>query len=313
MAARSLLSHTTQPWRGIVNARYTFAMGELPCRMRPQRSRRWHHDALDHDQVALRSLWADRMRSILAMLGIIIGVGAVIFVLSLVAAAKADMMGRINAMGTNLLVVSPGQRNRRRHVGYAAESHCRRRRGTAGEDPADPRPRARRARQRPGQADGEELGTSLMGTSVTYFPIRSFEVAKGRLFNDADCDAMSRVAVIGATTATDLFGTDEPCNQVIKLNSINFRVIGVLKSKGDQGWFNPDDQVLVPYTVAMKQIVGVDHLNEIDIRANNEADLDNIMDREPPSCCASAITSRKTRTTTSASATRRRCSRPPTA
>ncbi len=231
-------------------------------------------------KVALRSLWANRMRSILAMLGIIIGVGAVIFVLSLVAAAKADMMGRITAMGTNLLVVSPGQR------GTGGVMSGTQQNLTADDAEAllakipqirDLAPVVR------GNVQAKRLAknsrTSLMGTTVTYFPIRSFEVEKGRLFNDADCDAMSRVAVIGATTATNLFGTEEPCNQVIKLNSINFRVIGVLKSKGDQGWFNPDDQVLVPYTVAMKQIVGVDHLNEIDIRANNEADLDTIMDR----------------------------------
>ncbi len=230
-------------------------------------------------KVALRSLWANRMRSVLAMLGIIIGVTAVIFVLALVAAAKANMMGRISAMGTNLLVVSPGQR------GTGGVMSGQQQNLTLDDAEAlikkvsqirDLAPVVR------GSVQAKHLGknarTSLMGTSVTYFPIRNFEIEKGRLFNDAECDAMSRVAVIGSTTAENLFGQEAACNEFIKLNGINFRVIGVLKSKGDQGWFNPDDQVLIPYSVAMKQVVGIDYLNEIDIRANSETELATIQD-----------------------------------
>jgi ABC-type antimicrobial peptide transport system permease subunit len=76
---------------------------------------------------------------------------------------------------------------------------------------------------------------------------------------------MARVVVIGPTTAENLFGRDEPVGETIKLKGINFQIIGVLKSKVDQGWSNPDDQALIPVTTAMKQVMGVERLREIDV------------------------------------------------
>ncbi len=86
------------------------------------------------------------------------------------------------------------------------------------------------------------------------------------MFTDFDVDHWNRVAVLGPVTATNLFGFSDPLGQTIKINGINFPVIGVLKSKGDQGWFNPDDQVIVPYTVDMHVLMGVDYLREIDVQ-----------------------------------------------
>src|SRR5260370_779991 len=83
-------------------------------------------------------------------------------------------------------------------------------------------------------------------------------IGRGATFTEADVDRMGRVAVLGPATAENLFGVEEPVGQAVKLNGVNFRVTGLLKSKGDQGWFNPDDQVVVPYTTAMKQILGVE-------------------------------------------------------
>jgi putative ABC transport system permease protein len=227
-------------------------------------------------KVALRSLWANRLRSVLAMLGIIIGVSAVIVVLSLVAGARQSVLGRISALGTNLLVITPGQRGMGGVVSGVQQNLVL-------ED-------AQALLKIPGVRDvapvvrgnvqvkyyNKNARTNLIGTSVTYFPIRAYEVEHGRLFGDAQEDAMARVAVLGPVTAQNLFGGEDPLNEMIKVNGINFRVIGVLKAKGDQGWFNPDDQVLVPCTTAMKQLLGLDHLQEIDIRAESEEDLDRI-------------------------------------
>src|SRR5438034_455395 len=81
------------------------------------------------------------------------------------------------------------------------------------------------------------------------------------------------VAVLGPVTVENLFGAGDAVGQTVKINGINFRVTGVLKSKGDQGFFNPDDQILIPYTTAMKQLFGVDYVKEIDIQAQDNADL----------------------------------------
>jgi putative ABC transport system permease protein len=117
---------------------------------------------------------------------------------------------------------------------------------------------------------------TVLGTSITYFGVRSFEVERGRAFTEGEVERAMRVAVLGPATAESLFGTDDPLGQTVKLNGINFRVLGVLKSKGDQGWFNPDDQVIVPYSVAMKQLFGLNYLREVDVQAAEDADLDDV-------------------------------------
>jgi putative ABC transport system permease protein len=114
---------------------------------------------------------------------------------------------------------------------------------------------------------------TITGTGPTYFAIRSFTVERGRPFTDSEAERLARVAVIGPTTAGNLFDTDEPLGQAIKLNGVNFTVIGVTKAKGDQGYANPDDQVLIPYSTAMKQVFGVDYLREVDIQAADGADI----------------------------------------
>ena len=101
---------------------------------------------------------------------------------------------------------------------------------------------------------------------------------------------------------------DDPLGETIKVNGINFRVIGVLKAKGDQGWFNPDDQVIVPYTTAMKQLFGVDYLREIDIQAADGARPDRGRRRtSTPLLRKRHRLQPGDRRTTSTSATRRTC------
>jgi putative ABC transport system permease protein len=124
----------------------------------------------------------------------------------------------------------------------------------------------------------KNTGTSMLGTSITFFPIRAFELDKGRLFSDGEADNMAHVAIIGPVTATNLMGEDNPVGATVKINGLNFQVVGVTKSKGDQGWYNPDDQVVIPYTTAMKQLLGLDYLREVDVQCTQEADLNTVQD-----------------------------------
>mgnify|MGYP001087921827 CR=1 FL=1 len=228
-------------------------------------------------KVALKTLLSNKLRSVLAMLGIIIGVGAVISMLALAAGARSQVMGRITAMGTNLLVVRPGQ-HRRGGVRSGSRQNL-----TLEDAEAIVNEVAGVAEVAPVVTGGAQLkyynqntSCNVVGTSITYFPIRSFEVEKGRCFTEVESEQMAKVAVIGPATAETLFGTADPLGETIKLKGINFRVVGVLKSKGDQGWFNPDDQALVPYSTAMKQLFGTDSLREVDISAEEGADLDEV-------------------------------------
>jgi putative ABC transport system permease protein len=106
-------------------------------------------------------------------------------------------------------------------------------------------------------------------------------VEHGEAFTELDVERNARVALLGPVTAENLFGVQDAVGQTVKINGINFTVNGVLKGKGDQGFFNPDDQILIPYTTAMRQVFGsttsnVNAVREIDIQAADGADLDKL-------------------------------------
>ncbi|HEX4053798.1 MAG TPA: ABC transporter permease [Tepidisphaeraceae bacterium] len=228
-------------------------------------------------KVAFKSLMANKLRSVLAMLGIIIGVAAVIAMLAIGTGAEQQILDRISAMGTNLLIVRPAPR------------------GTAGvisgtqlnltDD--DARAIIKKIDHIHALAPvvgrsfqikflNQNTNTQVLGTAPTYLPIRDFEIGTGKMFTDFDVDHWNRVAVLGPVTAANLFGFSDPVGQTIKINGINFRVTGVLKSKGDEGWYNPDDQIIVPYTVAMHVLQGVTYLREIDVQCEAGSDLDSV-------------------------------------
>ena len=228
---------------------------------------------------ALRCLYAHKLRSFLAMLGIIIGVGAVISMLALGAGARQQIMARVTAMGTDLLVLRPGQRGSR---GVASGTQQNLTLDDA-EAIIDTVPGVHQvAPVVRGTAQlkfyNKNSRTSVIGTAITYFGIRSFEVEKGRPFTELEAERMARVAVLGPTTVKDLFEDGDPIGETIKIKGINFQVVGVLKGKGDQGWVNPDDQAIVPYSTAMKQLFGLDHVQEIDIQASDGIDLTDVQD-----------------------------------
>ncbi len=226
-------------------------------------------------KVALRSLVANKLRSVLAMLGIIIGVWSVISALALAAGAQKKVVDQMSSLGTNVLMVTPGQR------------------GTGGVITGNQQnlkiadalailkiPQVSRvAPVVRGSVQVRHFNknsrTSLLGTSPTYFAVRNFRVEMGVPFSDADIEAAARVAVIGPTTARNLFGADYAwaLGEMIQVNGVAYRVKGILLAKGDQGWFNPDDQVIIPYSTAMKQVLGIDYFNEIDISAVDESRL----------------------------------------
>jgi ABC-type antimicrobial peptide transport system permease subunit len=214
----------------------------------------------------LKSLWANKMRSLLAMLGIIIGVMAVIAMLAIGAGAQNLITARFQSMGTNLLFIRPAQKGTGGVVTGVAQNltvddalALTRVPGVSAVSPVVQ-----------GNVQAKYLNqnsrTSVNGVSVPYFEIRNFEIEKGRAFTEGEAESMARVAVIGPNVASNLFGTEEPVGKTIKMNNINYTIVGVLKSKGDSGFNNPDDQALIPYTTAMKIMFGLDYLREVDVQ-----------------------------------------------
>ena len=230
-------------------------------------------------KVAFKSLLANKLRTFLAMLGIIIGVGAVISMLAMGAGAQKRVMERIASMGRNLLVVRPGQHGLRgRMLDTSQRLRVADAKAILDQVPGvyQVAPVVRGNSQL--KYFNKNTRSNVIGSSMTYFPIRNFEIERGRSFTEGEVERMARVAVLGPTTAENLFGESNPVGETIKIKGINFSTVGVTKAKGGRGRHNPDDQVIVPYTTAMKQLLGRDHLNEINIQATDNGNLEKVQE-----------------------------------
>ena len=226
-------------------------------------------------KVAFRSIAANKLRSFLTMLGVIIGVAAVIAMLGLGAGTKEVITATVRAMGANLLVIRPGARMSGGVRGAGADRDL-----TLEDGQAILREIAEVVMVSPEVSDfgqvkymNKNTRTRILGQAVTFFKARNFDIARGSRFTEQDVERQARVAVLGPETATDLFGDMDPIGETIKIKGINFRVIGVTKAKGDQGWMNPDDQVIIPYLTAMRQILGRDRLNALYVTVSDKADM----------------------------------------
>lgn len=231
-------------------------------------------------KVAIRSLLANKLRSFLAVLGIIIGVGAVIAMLSIGAGARESMVSRLESMGTNLLMVRPGQRGGPGGVRSVMQQTLTPEDAQAILDEVPDVYAVAPVVQGRAQVKyfDENANINVVGTATTYFEARNFQLAQGRKFTDGELDNLARVAIIGPATVENLLGADDPLSATIKVDGLNFRVIGVTVPKGDQGWFNPDDQVIIPFTTAMQVLIGTDYLNEINIQGETGSDLSKIQE-----------------------------------
>jgi len=227
-------------------------------------------------KIALASLLANKLRSLLTMLGVIIGVGAVIAMLSLGTGFGEVISGQIGKLGTNVLYIRPGQRG----MGMVTMVQTL----TPEDGEAIVAIDGVRAVSPWSMGSGEiKVGNRntnaaiITGGSPAFLLTQSYELARGRMFTDAEVRRQARVAVIGPKTAEDLFGQRNPVGQVIKIRGISFDVIGLLEPKGDLGRFNADDQAILPYTTAMRQLPPRrDYVQAIVIDAFRQEDLDRI-------------------------------------
>ena len=233
--------------------------------------------------VALGALRANKLRSFLTMLGVVIGVGAVIAVVALGRGAQQSVNARISALGTTLLTVMPGQVVR---GGVAAEtdravltiSDAR-----ALEDANSPlitavQPEMSRNFQI--QHLTVNTNTQVIGTTANYPDVRKYRLAAGRFFTEVEDKESRRVVVLGATAAENL-GSVLPgdlVGQNVRLRGIQFEVIGVFAPKGATGGFgNPDDQALIPLGTAQFRVFGTDRIRQIGVLAASEEKIPNAM------------------------------------
>jgi putative ABC transport system permease protein len=215
---------------------------------------------MESTRIALRSLSANKLRSALTMLGIIIGVAAVIALMGVGRGASKAIDSQINSMGTNLLFVSPGSTssNGVKSAQGSAQTLTYED-ALALNDPANLPAVAAVApsAQAFGQVvfQGNNVNTPIMGVTADYGPVRNYTVQQGDFITQANVQAKQAVAVLGANVASTLFtGGQDPIGQSIRINNIPFKVVGILTAKGGSGFGNQDDMVAVPITTAMSRL-----------------------------------------------------------
>lgn len=235
---------------------------------------------------ALENLNANKMRSILTVLGIVIGVAAVIAMLSIGRGAQASITSQIESIGTNLVYVSPGSTN---------ESGVRSASGSAGTLTLDD---ANALEDLPNVEavasvtnsfvqivyQGLNTNTRLMGVTPGYAAVSSLTLADGEFISDSEQSARSLVVVLGSSVADTLFGgSTGAVGQRVRLNGQSYKVIGVLASKGGTGFMNQDDQVFVPLSTALYRLVGGSRyrgssvISQITVKASSANVVDQVV------------------------------------
>ena len=229
--------------------------------------------------MAWASLIANKMRSILTMLGIIIGVAAVIALVSIGNGVKQDIQNSISSLGSNLLMVMPGAPR------------------TPGVRPSQGSMKSLKVSdyQAISKLDGVKAAspytansyvtiyqsknwtTTVSGVSSNFQDVNNWTMAEGRFISSKNVENRERVAVVGQTVVKNLFAGEDPVGKEIRVKNIPFRVIGVLNSKGNGTMGNDqDDIIFIPYTTAMERVEGVDYLRMVYVVANDDNGIDRL-------------------------------------
>jgi macrolide transport system ATP-binding/permease protein len=220
-----------------------------------------------------KGLLSNKMRAFLTMLGIVIGVAAVIGMLGVGEGAKTQITSQIEKLGSNVLVIYPARaESKEEALEWRGRSP-----GLTREDGAAIKERLSAVKEVAPQIRTQERvryldeywDTRVLGATPSYQAIRNLEMEEGRFFGEAELDSWAKVAVIGKTVKDELFGEQSPVGKDVKVRDERFTVIGVLTEKGRVGWEDFDDQILIPLTTAQKRFTGDDQLQTIYVQAKS--------------------------------------------
>ena len=229
--------------------------------------------------MAWASLIANKMRSILTMLGIIIGVAAVIALVSIGNGVKQDIQNSISSLGSNLLMVMPGAP---RTPGVRPSAGSMKSLKVSDYEAISKLDGVRAASPMTNGSyvviyQNKNWTTSVSGVSYNYLDVNNWSMKSGRFLSEKNVQNRERVAVVGKTVVKNLFGDEDPVGAEIRVKNIPFRIIGVLNSKGSGAMGNDqDDMVIIPYTTAMERVEGVDYLRMIYVVGKDENGIDRL-------------------------------------
>lgn len=219
-------------------------------------------------KMALRSIQGNKLRSVLTMLGIIIGVSSVIVLVAMAQGSTTNVTNQINQLGTNLITVNT--------YGSSSlaltEDKIVKISKLSGVKAVSPVVSGRVMVKK----DRTSQNVSLTATNAAYSTVRNTNVSQGRFLTDLDVEYRQKIAVLGSTTAQTFFGTDNPVGQYIQLNGTSFKVVGVLASKGSSLGASGDDVVIVPLSTG-ERLVKTTNVNQIYLEGSSGDQLDYIM------------------------------------
>lgn len=232
--------------------------------------------------MAFTALYANKLRSLLTMLGIIIGVGAVIAMVSVGMGVRSNVQESIASLGSNMLIVSPGSSNRGGPRGAAGSMQ------TLKYDDA----KAIQAKIKnidfvsPSVSGSYQVvngnqnwNTSVQGVTPEYMDIKSLTVESGSFITVDNLNKRDRVAVIGNTVAENLFGGENPVGRNIRVNNQPFRVIGLLESKGQSSMGqDQDDVVIIPLTTAQERMLGITYVQSVSVQVRDAMYMDQVQE-----------------------------------
>ncbi len=227
--------------------------------------------------IALRSLRANKLRTFLTALGIIIGVASVISMISLGEGARRQTLSTIAKFGTNIITVKPGEK-KNRHVrsgkvetlvlddAYAIGDFIQKINGVA----------AQAYKNGQLKYGNKNSNSTVRGTGKDYGWMANFKMKEGRFYSEEEVQTARKVCILGATVVKNLFEDENPVGKDIKVNGHNYLVIGTTVAKGALRWFDPDDQIFIPITTAQKRLFGIKHIQSIDIQVKDMNDIETI-------------------------------------
>lgn len=226
-------------------------------------------------KIAVRALFRNKLRAILTMLGIIIGVGSVIAMLAIGQGSKKKISDQMSSMGTNMIMVMPNFQRRggvslgtSNNVALKYSDVVALRNEAAAISGVSPEVRAS------GQIiyGNQNTQTTVYGVTEEYLQIRKLNIKSGRIFNSAEVKSMAKVCILGKTVVDNLFGEgNDPIGLSIRIKNLPFQVIGVLESKGESGGGqDQDDQIIAPFTTVQRRLAAIDYINGIYASAVSE-------------------------------------------
>ena len=229
-------------------------------------------------KISQKTLFAHKLRTILALLGIIVGVSAVIIMIAIGNGAEEEVVSKIEAMGTNLVIVNAGEikttggRQFRGNVTTltlkdidAIEINAS---SVIGAAPIQ-------ANKLLVKFGNLSTNTTVVGSTSNFTSVRNFNIDKGVFFTDMEDKASMRVAVLGAGVVKNIFGNDDPINSTIRIGKVPFTVIGVLESKGvDMYGTDQDDQIIIPIRTALRRVFNQTYINTIYLEIDKQENME---------------------------------------